>query len=184
MAGGQIVVNPPEGHLFKAEVNSIVGNTCLYGATGGNLYVNGRAGERFGVRNSGATAVVEGTGDHGCEYMTNGLITILGRTGQNFGAGMSGGTAYVYNIDGKFQSRINPEMVVPLQVKRPEHIAEVKAQIEKHLELTGSARAQEILDNWESNVKKIVRVIPKQKHALELAEEEHENAGEAEEVNA
>ncbi len=184
MSGGQIIVNPPAGHLFKAEENSIVGNTCLYGATGGNVYINGRAGERFGVRNSGATAVVEGTGDHGCEYMTNGLITILGRTGQNFGAGMSGGTAYVYNIDGKFQSRINPEMVVPLQVKRPEHIAEVKAQIEKHLELTGSARAKEILADWDSNVKKIVRVIPKEKHTLELAEEAHENAGEEEIANA
>ena len=142
------------------------------------VYINGQAGERFAVRNSGATAVVEGTGDHGCEYMTNGLITILGRTGQNFGAGMSGGTAYVYNIDGKFQSRIDPEMVVPLQVSREDHVAEVKAQVEKHLELTGSARAKEILDNWENNVKKIVRVIPKEKHALELAEEAHENAGE------
>ena len=178
MSGGQIIVNPPVGHSFKAEENSIVGNTCLYGATGGAVYINGCAGERFGVRNSGAAAVVEGTGDHGCEYMTNGLITILGRTGQNFGAGMSGGTAYVYNLDGKFQTRINAEMVVPLQVKRPEHIAEVKAEIEKHLELTGSARAKEILADWDKNVKKIVRVIPKQKHALELAEEAHENAGE------
>ena len=181
MAGGQIIVNPPVGHSFKAEENSIVGNTCLYGATGGNVYINGRAGERFAVRNSGATAVVEGAGDHGCEYMTNGLITVLGRTGQNFGAGMSGGTAYVYDIDGRFQTRVNPEMVVPLQVKRADHVAEVKAQIEQHLELTGSARAKEILADWDKNVKRIVRVIPKQKHTLELAEEAHENAGELEE---
>lgn len=178
MAGGRITVNPPANPAFVPAENSIVGNTCLYGATGGYLYVSGRAGERFGVRNSGATAVVEGTGDHGCEYMTNGLITILGRTGTNFGAGMSGGTAYVYDEDGKFQSRINPEMVVPLQVRRPDHIAEVKSQIETHVELTGSERGKEILADWETNVKRIVRVIPKEKHALEQAEEAHENAGE------
>lgn len=176
MAGGEIIVNPPTGHKFAAEENSIVGNTLLYGATGGEVYVNGRAGERFGVRNSGATAVVEGVGDHGCEYMTNGLIAILGRTGKNFGAGMSGGTAYVYDIDGKFQSRLNEEMVVPLAVQRDQDIAEVKALITTHAEKTGSARAKELLDNWDATVKKLVRVIPKQKHTLELAEEEHEAA--------
>jgi len=182
MSGGHITIVPTQGHAFKAEENSIVGNTCLYGATGGTVNINGRAGERFGVRNSGAVAVVEGVGDHGCEYMTNGVITILGRTGRNFGAGMSGGTAFVYDIDGRFQSRINSEMVVPLQIRRPEQITFVKEQIEKHFELTGSARAKEILDDWDAAVKRIVRVIPKQKHELELAEEEHENAGQVETV--
>ncbi|SHJ72061.1 glutamate synthase (NADPH/NADH) large chain [Rubritalea squalenifaciens DSM 18772] len=176
MAGGRITVRPVENHKFEAAKNSIVGNTCLYGATHGKLFVNGRAGERFCVRNSGAQAVVEGVGDHGCEYMTNGLTVILGKTGKNFGAGMSGGTAYVYDEDGRFQSRINTEMVAPLPIKRPEDIAECKALIEEHAELTGSSRAKELLADWENTVHKIVRVIPKTRAMLELAESEHEAA--------
>lgn len=176
MAGGQIVVQPPEGIQFAPADNSIVGNTCMYGATGGSLFVNGRAGERFCVRNSGGTAVCEGVGDHGCEYMTNGLVLILGLTGKNFGAGMSGGSAFVYDQDGRFQSRINTEMVAPLPIKRPEDIARVKAQIEKHVELTNSSRAKKLLENWEVNVKKFIRVIPKNRAELEAAEEEHEAA--------
>ncbi|MGE9269125.1 MAG: glutamate synthase large subunit [Verrucomicrobiales bacterium] len=178
MAGGTISVMPPETiHPdFIPAKNSIVGNTVLYGATGGELYVNGRAGERFCVRNSGATSVVEGVGDHGCEYMTNGLIAILGLTGKNFGAGMSGGTAYVYDIDGQFQSRINPEMIVALPVKRSQDIAELKGLIETHLEKTGSGRAKEILDNWEATLPKLIRVIAKEKYDLERMEEEHEAA--------
>ncbi len=176
MAGGLITIRPHEGYQFDASQNSIAGNTLLYGATGGELYANGRVGERFGVRNSGATAVVEGVGDHGCEYMTNGLVAILGRTGQNFGAGMSGGTAYVYNEDGLFQSRVNPEMVVPLPVTRKQDVAEAKKLIEIHLENTGSAHAKALLEDWETTVSKLIRVIPKQKHELELAEEEHEAA--------
>jgi len=178
MAGGEITVRPPSSinPSFESSENSIVGNTCLYGATGGNLYVNGRAGERFCVRNSGATAVCEGTGDHGCEYMTNGLAVILGLTGKNFGAGMSGGTAYIYDIDGKFQSRLNPEMVVALPVKRQQDIDELKPLIEAHVEKTGSPLAQEILNHWKSALPKIIRVIPKEKHDLEKAEEQHEDA--------
>ncbi|MFT5882128.1 MAG: glutamate synthase domain-containing protein 2/glutamate synthase domain-containing protein 1 [Crocinitomicaceae bacterium] len=176
MADGSIKVRPIDGHQFEAHDNSIVGNTCLYGATGGELFVNGRAGERFCVRNSGATTVVEGVGDHGCEYMTNGLVVILGLTGQNFGAGMSGGTAYVYDEDGRFQSRINTEMVKPLPIKRAQDIAELKELIEKHAELTGSARAKEFLANWEKVVKKFIRVIPKTRASLEKAEEQHEAA--------
>ncbi|PQJ29126.1 glutamate synthase large subunit [Rubritalea profundi] len=176
MAAGSIKVRPVDGHQFEAHENSIVGNTCLYGATGGELFVNGRAGERFAVRNSGATTVVEGVGDHGCEYMTNGLVAILGLTGQNFGAGMSGGTAYVYDEDGRFQSRINTEMVKPLPIKRAEDIAELKLLIEKHAELTGSARAKKFLANWEKTVKKFIRVIPKARASLEKAEEQHEAA--------
>ena len=148
----------------------------MYGATGGELFVNGRVGERFCVRNSGGTAVCEGLGDHGCEYMTNGLVLILGLTGKNFGAGMSGGTAFVYDKDGRFQSRINTEMVAPLPIKREQDIAQVRALIEKHVELTGSGRAKRILADWEKNVKKIIRVIPKERADLEAAEAKHEAA--------
>ena len=176
MAGGRIIVQPSPEANFDPASNSIVGNTCMYGATGGSLFVNGRAGERFCVRNSGSTAVCEGVGDHGAEYMTNGLLLILGITGKNFGAGMSGGAAFIYDVDGRFQSRINPEMVAPLPIKRQEDIATVKALVEEHYELTGSGRAKEILDNWEASVKKFIRVIPKQRIELEAAEEEHEAA--------
>ena len=178
MAGGLITVRPPERTHpdFDAALNSIVGNTCLYGATGGELFVNGRAGERFCVRNSGSTAVVEGVGDHGCEYMTNGKVAILGLTGKNFGAGMSGGTAYVYDLDGQFQNRINPEMVVALPIQREQDIAEAKALIEAHVEKTGSQRGKELLADWSGTVNKLIRVIPKDKHALEIAENEHEDA--------
>jgi glutamate synthase (NADPH/NADH) large chain/glutamate synthase (ferredoxin) len=178
MSNGEIIVRPPADicHDFVAAENSIVGNTCLYGATGGKLFVNGCAGERFCVRNSGSTSVVEGVGDHGCEYMTNGLTVILGLTGKNFGAGMSGGTAYIYDIDGKFQSRINPEMVVARPVKREQDIAEVKALIEQHAEKTGSTRAEELLADWEATLPKLIRVIAKEKYDLEKAEEEHEAA--------
>ncbi len=176
MSGGRITVKPHANCQFDPAKNSIVGNTCLYGATKGRLFVNGRAGERFGVRLSGAHAVVEGCGDHGCEYMTNGLIVILGTTGQNFGAGMSGGTAYVYDEDGIFQSRINTEMVAALPVQREIDKAEAKALIEDHAKLTGSPRAAKLLANWEKTCKKLIRVIPKTKAALEAAEEQHEAA--------
>jgi len=178
MSHGEITVVPPENisEQFTAATNSIVGNTCLYGATGGRLFVNGRAGERFGVRNSGATAICEGVGDHGCEYMTNGLIAILGLTGKNFGAGMSGGTAYIYDIDGRFQSRLNPEMVIALPVKRQHDIKELRSLIEEHIAQTNSLRAQEILENWDEMLPKLVRVIAKEKYDLEKAEEEHEAA--------
>ncbi|MGJ8677814.1 MAG: glutamate synthase large subunit [Akkermansiaceae bacterium] len=176
MAGGQIIVQPSESAKFDPADNSIVGNTCMYGATGGSLFINGRAGERFCVRNSGGTAVCEGVGDHGVEYMTNGLVLILGITGKNFGAGMSGGSAFVYDVDGRFQSRVNTEMVAPLPIKRQEDIKLIKELIEKHLELTGSGRAKHLLDNWENSVKKFIRVIPKQRAELEAAEEEHEAA--------
>ncbi|MEN8772968.1 MAG: glutamate synthase large subunit [Akkermansiaceae bacterium] len=178
MSNGEIIVRPPDvmNSDFIAAKNSIVGNTCLYGATGGKLFVNGRAGERFCVRNSGSTSVVEGVGDHGCEYMTNGITVILGMTGKNFGAGMSGGTAYIYDIDGMFQSRLNPEMVVARPVKREQDIAEVKSLIEEHAGKTDSPNAKELLDNWETTLTKLIRVIAKEKYDLEKAEEEHEAA--------
>lgn len=178
MAGGEIIIHPPRDISpdFIAAKNSIVGNTCLYGATGGKLFVNGRAGERFCVRNSGSISVVEGVGDHGCEYMTNGLTVILGLTGKNFGAGMSGGTAYVYDIDGKFQSRLNPEMIVALPVVRSQDKAELKDLIEAHAERTNSTRAKEILADWEHKLPSLIRVIAKEKYDLEKAEEQHEDA--------
>jgi glutamate synthase domain-containing protein 2/glutamate synthase domain-containing protein 1/glutamate synthase domain-containing protein 3 len=176
MAAGEIVIRVPETASFEAATNTICGNTCLYGATGGRLFANGRAGERFAVRNSGATAVVEGVGDHGCEYMTNGTVAILGKTGKNFGAGMSGGTAFVYDVDGKFFSRVNSEMVVALPVRRPQDIAAAKSLIEEHLALTGSPQAAKLLADWEETTLKLVRVIAKEHAELEAAEEQHEAA--------
>jgi glutamate synthase (NADPH/NADH) large chain/glutamate synthase (ferredoxin) len=176
MAAGEIVIRVSPEAKFEAAANAICGNTCLYGATGGALFATGRAGERFAVRNSGSTAVVEGVGDHGCEYMTNGTVAILGKTGKNFGAGMSGGTAYVYDVDGQFFSRVNTEMVVALPVRRPRDIEEVRKLIGLHLEKTGSKRAAEILENWDESVFKLVRVIAKERAELEAAEELHEAA--------
>ena len=178
MSNGELIIRPPAvmNSDFIAAKNSIVGNTCLYGATGGKLFVNGRAGERFCVRNSGSTSVVEGVGDHGCEYMTNGATVILGLTGKNFGAGMSGGIAYIYDIDGMFQSRLNPEMVVARPVKRAPDIKEVKSLIKEHYEKTDSPRAKELLENWDLTLTKLIRVIAKEKYDLEKAEEEHEAA--------
>jgi glutamate synthase (NADPH/NADH) large chain len=154
----------------------IVGNTVLYGAIAGEAYFNGVAGERFAVRNSGATAVVEGTGDHGCEYMTKGTVVVLGHTGRNFAAGMSGGIAYVYDPDGDFAKRCNTAMVAlePVlssqqqQEKIDEpiwHLGEtdefiLKSQIEKHFRYTGSFRAKEILHNWQAMRGKFVKVFP------------------------
>jgi len=176
MAGGEIIIKVSDEAGFDPATNTICGNTCLYGATGGHLFAQGRAGERFAVRNSGATAVVEGVSDHGCEYMTNGTVVILGKTGRNFGAGMSGGTAYVYDVDGKFFSRVNSEMVVALPVKRQQDIEVMKGLIERHLQETGSTRAKEMLENWDDTVRKMVRVIAKEHAELEAAELVHEAA--------
>jgi len=161
MSGGQIIIRPPENASFAAAENSIVGNTVMYGATGGELFAAGLAGERFCVRNSGGTGVVEGCGDHGCEYMTNGRAVILGATGKNFAAGMSGGVAYVYDIEGNFRSLYNPEMV---KVEHVEDDGELKALAEliyRHLEFTESARAKEIMDDWTANQEKFLKVSPK-----------------------
>ncbi len=176
MAAGEIVIRVSERAKFEAATNTICGNTCLYGATGGSLFATGGAGERFAVRNSGATSVVEGIGDHGCEYMTNGIVAVLGKTGKNFAAGMSGGTAYVYDADGKFFSRVNSEMVVALPIKRTQDIAEIRALIELHREKTGSVQATKLLSNWEETTLKLVRVIAKERAELEAAEELHEAA--------
>jgi glutamate synthase (NADPH/NADH) large chain/glutamate synthase (ferredoxin) len=147
MSGGEIIVKPPADRAFVPHENAIVGNTCLYGATNGQLYANGRAGERFAVRNSGAVSVVEGVGDHGCEYMTGGTIVILGQTGKNFGAGMTGGQAFVLDLDDRFSELYNPGMV-GIERLSEEDKGVVQQLIYKHLEATESIRAREILADW------------------------------------
>jgi glutamate synthase (NADPH/NADH) large chain len=149
MAGGRISVRPPVGSAFRSHEASIIGNTCLYGATGGKLFAAGRAGERFAVRNSGAITVVEGIGDNGCEYMTGGIVCVLGKTGVNFGAGMTGGFAYVLDEDGEFRKRVNPELVEILDVDQLAiHEEHLRGLITEHVQLTGSSRGEEILANW------------------------------------
>ncbi len=149
MTGGELALMPPESAPFESHQNVIIGNTCLYGATGGMLFAAGRAGERFGVRNSGAKAVVEGVGDHGCEYMTEGVVVILGETGRNFGAGMSNGIAYVLDEKGDFPSKLNPELIAIKRVNGAQDVEILTGLIQRHVQLTGSRRGQEILKNWE-----------------------------------
>jgi glutamate synthase (ferredoxin) len=139
-----------------------VGNTCLYGATGGDVFVAGSAGERFGVRNSGAVAVVEGVGDHACEYMTGGTVVVLGPVGYNLGAGMTGGEAYVYDPQGLLATRLNTALV-EAEAPAAEHVEELRWLVERHLELTGSARAKALLDRWAKTVEHTWRVAPVQR---------------------
>jgi glutamate synthase (ferredoxin) len=158
--GGSISIKPKPDCTFNPADNSIVGNTCLYGATGGYLFVNGRAGERFGVRNSGAKAVVEGTGDHCCEYMTGGVVVVLGTTGRNVGAGMTGGIAYFLDIDGKFKERLSQEVLKVQNVVTAAGESQLKELIQSSYENTGSSRAKEILDNWSTYLLKFWQVVP------------------------
>jgi glutamate synthase (ferredoxin) len=159
LSGGTIVIYPPVGSKFKAEENIIVGNVAFYGATSGTAYISGIAGERFCVRNSGVNAVVEGVGDHGCEYMTGGTVVVLGETGRNFAAGMSGGIAYVLDNDGQFRTHCNTEMVA-LEHLDDKDLATLKSMIEQHAQLTDSARATIILLNWRTYAHKFVKVMP------------------------
>ena len=161
MHGGEIVVKPNPRIPTKAEELVLVGNTVMYGATGGTLYVNGRGGERFCVRNSGGRAVVEGIGDHGCEYMTGGMVVVLGGTGRNFGAGMTGGVAFVLDAEDLFPQRYNPALVELVRVEDPEDQNLLKSMISRHAELTGSQQAQEILSNWEQILPSFWKVSPK-----------------------
>ncbi|MDA8248787.1 MAG: glutamate synthase-related protein, partial [Rhodospirillales bacterium] len=161
LSGGRLIVFPPAGSPFAPEENIIIGNVGLYGATGGEAYIRGMAGERFAVRNSGVDAVVEAVGDHGCEYMTGGHVVVLGPTGRNFGAGMSGGIAYVLDEAGEFPSRVNTQMIGLERLEDPEEIARVRAMIERHRDFTGSARAAYVLDNWERLLPQFVAVVPK-----------------------
>jgi glutamate synthase (ferredoxin) len=160
LSGGRLVVYPPAASTFKAEENIVIGNVALYGATGGEAFIRGVAGERFAVRNSGATAVVEGTGDHGCEYMTRGRVVVLGRTGRNFAAGMSGGVAYVIDEAGDFAQRCNLEMVDLEPFADESEEMEVRILIERHAELTGSQRALDMLADWATYREKFQRVMP------------------------
>ncbi|MCB8998805.1 MAG: glutamate synthase large subunit [Bacteroidales bacterium] len=160
LSGGRIIVVPPEGSKFAPEENIIIGNTVMYGATSGEVYINGVAGERFCVRNSGATAVIEGVGDHCCEYMTGGRTVVLGTTGRNFAAGMSGGVAYVLNVKGNFDYFCNMGMVELSLVEDPSDVKELKELISKHLHFTESPLAAKILDNWTDYLPKFIKVIP------------------------
>jgi glutamate synthase (NADPH/NADH) large chain len=160
LSGGRIIVVAPKGSMFKPEENIIVGNTLLYGATSGEVFINGKAGERFCVRNSGAIAVIEGAGDHCCEYMTGGRAVILGSVGRNFAAGMSGGMAYVLNEDNNFDFFCNMEMVELSLVEDSHDERELKSLITRHLEYTGSPRAKQILDKWSDYLPKFLKVLP------------------------
>ncbi|MCO6508268.1 MAG: glutamate synthase large subunit [Snodgrassella sp.] len=169
MAGGKIVIHPHGGTAFRPEDTTIIGNTCLYGATGGKLFASGKAGERFAVRNSGATVVVEGIGDNGCEYMTGGVVCVLGKTGINFGAGMTGGFAYVLDVDGGFRQRINPELVEGLDISALSmHQENLRGLIAEHVENTHSPLGERILAKWDNYVNRFVLVKPKANdvHAL------------------
>jgi glutamate synthase (ferredoxin) len=161
MSGGKIIVYPPAGSTFVAEDNIIAGNVALYGATGGEIYLRGMAGERFGVRNSGVTAVVEAVGDHGCEYMTGGKVVVLGPTGRNFAAGMSGGVAYLLDEAGDAATRINPQMVALEKLEEQAEIDELYAIIKKHADYTKSQKAFKVLALWEQMAAKFVKVMPK-----------------------
>jgi glutamate synthase domain-containing protein 3 len=166
LSGGVLAVRPPARARYKSHENVIVGNTCLYGATSGRLYVAGCAGERFAVRNSGAEAVVEGVGDHGCEYMTGGIVVVLGPTGRNFAAGMSGGVAYVLDEDGSFSSRVS-KATVALEPMGAEDDEKVRALVEEHVAHTRSARGRAVLSSW--GKRRFVRVMPHEwRRVLEL----------------
>jgi glutamate synthase (NADPH) large chain len=174
MNGGEIIVRPPDGCKFEWANNILIGNTVMYGATGGKLFAAGRAGERFCVRNSGGAALVEGIGDHGCEYMTGGTVVVLGSTGRNFGAGMSGGLAYVYDPEDIFAARYNNAMVGIERLRNPEEIKSLQSLIYAHLEHTESARANDILKNWTDAVGLFWRVVPHPAEAKPASKPIHE----------
>src|SRR5262249_53407108 len=162
MSGGEIVLMPADMARFAPDRNTIVGNTVLYGATGGRVFAAGRAGERFCVRNSGATAVVEGVGDHGCEYMTGGTVLVLGETGRNFGAGMTNGVAYVLDETGVFPSRLNGELVQAGRLMDPDELSSVYELVREHFEKTASRRAEAIVNLWDVYRGQFWKVSPRQ----------------------
>ena len=161
MHGGEIIIAPPDDAAFQTHQNVIIGNTCLYGATGGTLHAAGRAGERFCVRNSGGRAVVEGVGDHGCEYMTGGVVVVLGTAGRNFGAGMTGGLAYVLDEEGSFEKRYNPQLVQVERLEAQDDVDELRGMVAAHLEDTASKRAGEILARWNHYLPLFWKVAPR-----------------------
>jgi glutamate synthase domain-containing protein 3 len=169
LSGARVAVFPPAGSTFVPEENIIIGNVAFYGATGGEAYVRGMAGERFCVRNSGVNAVVEAVGDHGCEYMTGGRVVILGRTGRNFAAGMSGGVAYILDEAGDFPIRCNKAMVGLEALDDPEEIAIVRGMVERHVAHTGSERGKTVLAQWDALLPRWVKVMPKDYKRVLLA---------------
>jgi glutamate synthase (NADPH) large chain len=185
LSGGRLVLHPsteaPEG--FVAEEQVIAGNVILYGATSGSAFIRGLVGERFCVRNSGAVAVVEGVGDHGCEYMTGGRVVVLGRTGRNFGAGMSGGVAYVYDSDGTFGANVNGEMVDIDDDCDDEDVAWLESTLQEHLSLTGSAVAGRLLESWPRSAPSFVKVMPRDyKRVIEAVRKAEESGRPVEEA--
>jgi glutamate synthase (NADPH/NADH) large chain len=179
LSGGRVIVHPDRDARFAAEENVIAGNVIAYGATAGELFVRGVVGERFCVRNSGAVAVVEGVGDHGCEYMTGGRVVVLGPTGRNFGAGMSGGIAYVWDPDASFHTRLNAEMV-DLEVLDDDDRAFVHGLVARHAALTGSVAAQRVLDAWDLEAGAFRKVMPKDYRRVLEVMREAESSGLAE----
>ena len=181
LSGGEVVIYPPKTMpaSFKTVDNIIVGNVAFYGATSGEAYIAGKAGERFCVRNSGVHAVIESVGDHGCEYMTGGTVVVLGSTGRNFAAGMSGGIAYVVDEDGSFESKLNKEMVSLYELKDcgQTDIDNLRKMIERHVEYTDSKRGRMILENWEDWVAKIRKVMPRDYERMLSAFKRMEEAG-------
>ncbi len=162
LSGGKIVIRPDKNSKIKSNENTIMGNTCMYGATSGSLYASGKAGERFAVRNSGATTVVEGCGSNGCEYMTGGNVIILGKTGDNFGAGMTGGMAFVYDLDKKFKYRVNDETLIFASIQSNYWKNVLKELIINHYKETNSSHAKKIIDNWEVEYLKFIQICPKE----------------------
>jgi glutamate synthase domain-containing protein 3 len=185
LSGGRIIAYPPKTSSFLPEESILVGNVVLYGATSGEVFLNGIAGERFAVRNSGATAVVEGVGDHGCEYMTNGTVVVIGSTGRNFAAGMSGGVAFVYDDVGDFGTRRCNPASVDLDPIHDEDVSLVRGLLERHRDLTGSPRAAWILENWAEAQARFIKVFPHEyKRVLGVARDEGEHSDKAESTNA
>ncbi|HXR43459.1 MAG TPA: hypothetical protein VN759_01545, partial [Pseudolysinimonas sp.] len=178
LSGGRLAVFPPAESTFRSEENIIIGNVGLYGATGGEAFVRGVAGERFCVRNSGANVVVEGVGDHGCEYMTGGRVVVLGTTGRNFAAGMSGGVAYVLDVDGTFKKRCNPDMVDLEALVDADEIDVVQTLIMRHVAETGSAYAEGLLSDWRSLQGRLVKIMPRE-YKRALADQARRQAAEA-----
>jgi glutamate synthase domain-containing protein 3 len=174
LSGGRIIVYPPKESSFLPEESILVGNVVLYGATSGEIFINGIAGERFAVRNSGAIAVVEGVGDHGCEYMTNGTVVVIGKTGRNFAAGMSGGYAYVYDERGDFTARRCNQTSVDLEpLVLAEDVVRVRGLLERHRDLTGSPHAAWILEHWAESQPRFIKIFPHEyKRVLGIARDE------------
>ena len=162
LSGATIAIRPQKNSSLITNENTIVGNTLLYGATSGELYAAGQAGERFAVRNSGATTVVEGCGSNGCEYMTGGTVVILGNSGDNFGAGMTGGMAFIYDEDQQFHLRVNPETLLFDQIRSDYWTKELHQIILRHYQNTSSQHAKRILDDWENEKSRFIQVCPKE----------------------